>query len=385
MTKSATSSATAPRLCPTCGTRVGAVATKCLVCGADLTVKAGAGAAGKPRTAALGANAPRLRIPIPLIVILVLLLAVGGIVAYMFYSGKVAVPQVAATATTTATITLTSPPTFTLTPTQTETPVPTDTPLPPEEYKVASGDTCVAIAAAHNVSSQSIIALNHLDPNCNLSVGRTLLIPQPTPTPTALPTATLGAAVATQVERTTYTVHAGDTLLGIAKFNGLTLQDLMDANGISDPANITAGQILIIPLEKVVTAGPSPTPTPPPPWPAPNLLVPADGESFNAGQVVSLQWTSVGTLRTDEFYFVSVEDVTCNCARVTEQAVTETKWIVPADFRHTDNTIHVYRWTVTTVHQKSTDSGGKAEYESAGATSPFRDFIWMGGSGTATP
>ena len=92
MTKSATSSATAPRLCPTCGTRVGAAATKCLVCGADLTVKAGAGAAGKPRTVALGASAPRLRIPIPLIVILVLLLAVGGIVAYMFYSGRVNVP-----------------------------------------------------------------------------------------------------------------------------------------------------------------------------------------------------------------------------------------------------------------------------------------------------
>ena len=159
----------------------------------------------------------------------------------------------------------------------------------------------------------------------------------------------------------------------------------MEVNGIADPANIVAGQILIIPLERVITAGPSPTPTPPPAWPAPNPLVPADGQTFGAGQPVSLQWTAVGTLRPDEFYWVTVEDVTCNCARVTEQAVSETKWIVPAEFRHTDNTIHVYRWTVTTVHQKSIDAGGKAQYDSAGATSPIRDFIWMGGSGTATP
>ena len=37
MNKSSASPAAAPRLCPTCGTRVGAAATKCLVCGADLT------------------------------------------------------------------------------------------------------------------------------------------------------------------------------------------------------------------------------------------------------------------------------------------------------------------------------------------------------------
>src|SRR5205085_7436566 len=135
---------------------------------------------------------------------------------------------------------------------------PTTTPLPPEEYKVAVGDTCVAIAAEHHVSSQSIILLNNLDPNCNLAVGRILLIPQPTPTPTPLPTATLGAVVATQVPRTTYVVHAGDTLLGIANFYGIPLADLMRENGITDASDIKTGQILIIPLELVVTPGPSP-------------------------------------------------------------------------------------------------------------------------------
>ena len=355
-----------------------------MVCGADLTLKTPTASSGPARIGAFGA--PRARVPVrPIIGILVVLaLAAGGYYAYTRFFQNTATPVIAANVTSTASPTNSPPPTFTFTPTPTESPVPTDTPQPPIEYKVVAGDTCVAIAAKHNVSSQSIILLNHLDPNCNLSVGRNLLIPLPTPTPTPLPSATLGAAVATQVERTTYTVHLGDTLAGIAKFYGVTVADLMDVNGISDPAAITAGQVLIIPLERVVTPGPSPTPTPPPPWPAPNQLLPADGQTFNAGDVVTVQWTAVGTLRTNEYYIVNVEDVTCNCARVLRQATTETKLIVPGTFRHTDNSLHVYRWTVTTGHLRAGDTA-LPQYDSAGASSPIRDFVWMGGSITPTP
>src|SRR5690606_38615264 len=155
-----------------------------------------------------------------------------------------------------------------------------------------------------------IITANGLDPNCTLSVNQRLLIPQPTATPSPYPTATLNAVAATQVPRTTYTVHAGDTLQGIANFYGISVLDLMEVNGISDPNSITAGQVLIIPVERAVTPGPSPTPTPPPPWPAPNALLPANGQHFPASETqVTLQWTSVGTLRPNEYYFVVVEDV----------------------------------------------------------------------------
>jgi LysM repeat protein len=389
MNKSSASSTTAPRLCPTCGTRVGAAATKCLVCGADLTAKAPVSTRGGSKPGTLGA--PRTRGPLPIILLVLVILGLAGGGAYYFYTqlnhGGGGPLAVANNVTGTPTATNSPPPSFTWTPTATETPVPSDTPQPPLSYKVVTGDTCVAIAAAHNVSSQSIILLNNLDPNCNLSVGRTLLIPLPTPTPSPLPSATLGAAVATQVPRTTYTVHSGDTLAGIAKFYGVTVADLMDVNGLTDPGSITAGQVLIIPLERVITPGPSPTATLPPPWPAPNQLVPADGQSFNASDVVTLQWTAVGTLRADEFYIVNVEDVTCNCARTYRQATTETKLIVPATFRHTDATLHVYRWTVTTGHLRAGDTA-LPQYDSAGASSPIRDFIWMGGAApaaTATP
>jgi LysM repeat protein len=365
---------------------VGAAATKCLVCGADLTLKSSGRGGSRARARPIpGASAPRL--PHPLILILLLLLVAGGVLAFLYATGRLRLPgltTVVEAPTATVTASLTAPPPATASATATETPVPTDTPLPPVEYAVVANDTCVGIAVEYNVSAESIITLNNLDPNCNLAVGRVLLIPQPTPTVTPLPTATLGGPVETQVPRVTYTVHAGDTLQAIANFYGVTVGDLMEVNGIANPNDIQEGQVLIIPTERIVTPGPTPTATPPPPWPAPNQLLPADGAAFAGGEVVTLQWTSVGTLRADESYFVTVEDVTCNCARFYRQPTTETKLIVPASFKHTDDALHVYRWTVTTVRQRSS-TGGQPEFDPAGASSAIRDFVWMGGAAATAP
>ena len=379
MTKtSAASSASAPRLCPTCGTRVGAAATKCLVCGADLTAKADA--RGGSRVRAITAGNTPMRLPSPLLLVLLAMTLVAAVVVFIVNNNRQETPQVVVggtPATATATVTGTLSPSATPTATASETPAATDTPQPPLEYSVVAGDSCASIAGENNVSIASIIQLNGLDPNCTLSVGRLLQIPLPTATVTPYPTATLGAVVSTQVPRTTYVVHAGDTLLGIANFYGLTVADLMEVNGISDPTAIRVDDVLIIPLERAVTPGPSPTPTPPLPWPAPNLLVPADGQDHSAADTtVTLQWTSVGTLRANEYYYVEVEDVTCGCARFVRQATTETRYIVPVEFRPTDSKVHVYRWTVTTVRLRP---GGSAqpEYESAGTTSAARTFTWV--------
>ena len=389
MTKSTAPSATAPRLCPTCGTRVGAAATKCLVCGADLSLKAGgssAPAGARPRTQPRPTSGARPGIsPWLIIGLLILVGAVVGVAVWLNsdrlpanwnpFAGPEQVEETPATATLAPSST--APPTFTSQPTATETVPPTDTPLPPQEYTVAANDTCLKIAADFEVSFQSIITLNALDPNCTLSVGQVLLIPQPTPTPSPQPTATLNANLATSIPRATYTVQSGDTLQGIARFYGVTVADLMEVNGITDPQSIRPDQVLIIPLERRVTPGPTPTATPPPPWPAPNQLLPADGQTFAAGDTITLQWTSVGTLRPDEFYYVEVEDVTCNCAAFQRQPTTETKWILPAEFQPTDGSVHVYRWTVTTVRQRP-DTAAAPVYDPAGTTSPHRVFTWTG-------
>lgn len=47
-----------------------------------------------------------------------------------------------------------------------------------------------------------------------------------------------------------YTVQAGDTLSGIAQKNGAKMQDIINANKLSDPTKILVGQTLFIPLAK---------------------------------------------------------------------------------------------------------------------------------------
>lgn len=378
-----TASSPGYRLCPTCGTRVGAAATKCLVCGADLGGVV-TGATGPARAAKPGRGSSLNARPISLTTVLVIgivivLLSVGGVMVGMAAG---AIPNFINPPTATQTATVTPLPTLTYTPTPTETPVPTATPLPPLDYVIQSGDTCIKISLNNNnVSVASIISANSglINPECsNLVVGATIKVPQPTPTATPLPTATLSSIVVTQVPRATYTVKSGDTLAGIARFYGLTLTDLLEVNGLPDANSIREGQVLIIPLERVVTPGPTPTATEPPPYPAPNPLRPRDGESFPAGANVTLQWTSVGALRPGEFYQVVIEDVTCNCARIQREVVTDTKYILPAAFAPQDGSPHIYRWSVTTVRQRPGSETGQPAYDSAGVSSPERSFVWVG-------
>jgi hypothetical protein len=133
------------------------------------------------------------------------------------------------------------------------------------------------------------------------------------------------------------------------------------------------------------------TPTLAPPYPAPELLLPADGEPFDAvSNSVTLQWSSVGSLRNFEYYQVTVVDVTGGQNRELVEEVRDTKFIVPASFRANDGRPHVYRWTVVPVVQIGVDSDGLPVYVTGGAVSEARVFVWSGEAGavpeaTATP
>jgi hypothetical protein len=137
---------------------------------------------------------------------------------------------------------------------------------------------------------------------------------------------------------------------------------------------------IIIPLcERFATPGPTPTATIPPPYQAPNLLLPADGAAFTlANDVVTLQWASIGTLRDNEAYQITIEDVTSGQGLRITDYVTDTKYIVPTSFRPNDNLAHVIRWWITTVRQNGVDDQGQPNYISAGALSEKRVFTWVG-------
>ncbi len=330
---------------------------------------------------------PEITMSLPLALgLLVILLFIGaGVVFFVLRStGKVVDPTPTVTATVTQTVTLT--PTASLTPS----PIPTYTPLPPVEYKVQPNDTCISIAYAFKVSVISIVTLNNLPAECNsLSVGQKLQIPQPTPTASPMPTSTLSAADATEsaCDKVEYVVKENDTLSTIAANYNVSMEAIRSYNNLPNET-VLSGMTLIIPLcARNPTPGPTPTATPPPPYPPPNLLLPADGTAYMAvNDTITLQWASVGTLRSNESYAVSIEDLTEGSGTKMVDYVTDTKYIVPSTLRPNSNVPHIYRWIIYVVRQTGTTKDGAPIWESGGAASTPRVFSWWGGSpAAATP
>lgn len=375
---------TSTQLCPTCGTRVGANATRCLVCGTELGRPEKSGRATK---AVQGSRMPEITVSLPAALgLLALFLTIGAVMVYLALqqTGAVAMePTASPTVTETPTPTITATP---MTPTPTNTPLPTPTPL---SYTVKLGDTCGGIAYAFGVSVQSIVLLNNLPADCsNLIEGQQLSIPQPTPTATPLPTSTFSPAEATiaacLIDR--YTVEENDTLSSISLIYNVPMADIREWNGMVNDV-VRFGQVLDIPLcRRNATPGPTSTPTPPPPYPPVNLLLPPDGAPFSAADdTVTLQWASVGTLRENEAYAVTVEDLTEGEGRRQVEYAVDTKLIVPESFRPNDTIPHVIRWWVMPVRQTGTDEDGNPIWDTAGAPSETRVFTWFGGSSAPQP
>ncbi len=318
--------------------------------------------------------------------LLALFLTIGAVLVYFALKQT---PEVIVPATATPTATMTTTPTLTTTPvppTTTYTPEPSAT---PQTYLVQENDTCLGIAAFFGVSVQSIVTLNGLPAACDtLYINQPLLIPQPTPTVTPLPSATFSPAEQTEAacEKINYVVQANDTLGGIAANYDVPMEAIRAENGLPGDS-VYLGQNIVIPLcKRAATPGPSPTPTLPPPYPAPSLLLPPDGAPFTlANDSITLQWASVGTLRENEAYAVSVIDLTGATGDTMTDYVTDTKYIVPAALRPYDNVPHVFRWWVSVVRQTSTDESGNPVWESAGTASAGRVFTWSGAASAATP
>jgi LysM repeat protein len=370
------------RICPTCGSKIGENATRCQVCGRNLTLSE-TKLSNRPIQ---GSRLPEIHLSLPLAIgIIILLLALGAGVIYTVLSGtgRVIRPTTSPTVTQTPTITITP------LPSETPTPLPTFTPLPPIEYSVKSGDNCIIIAAAFRVSPSSIITLNNLPADCSsLYIGQKLIVPQPTPTASPLPTSTMSEADATEqaCDKVNYTVGENDTLSGIANAYRVSMDAIKVFNGLTSDT-VYQGQIMVIPLcERLPTAGPTPTATAAPPYPAPNLLLPADGTSFTIqNESVTLQWASIGELRQNESYMITVMDVTEGNNRKLVDYVTDTKYIVPVTFRPAGNTPHVIRWYVTVARQTGNTKDGNPIWDSAGTQSYERVFTWWGGTPESTP
>jgi LysM repeat protein len=125
----------------------------------------------------------------------------------------------------------------------------------PARYTIKRGDTISAIAARYNVSTDALLKLNKLTRSSIIYPGQVITLrgssididpvssvdeiddPPSTP-PTSAPPA---------APSSTYTIKSGDTVTSIAARFGLTVDAILNANGLTRSSIIYAGRTLTIP------------------------------------------------------------------------------------------------------------------------------------------
>ena len=264
---------------------------------------------------------------------------------------------------------------------------------------VRAGENLTSIANDYGTTVEAIVAANHIEDPRSLRTGQELIIPLagsvggPTPVPGAPTAPSRGTEVVVHV------VQPGESLLGIALQYDTSVEVIMAANNIADAQWIFAGQELIIPLgtpTPVPTPTPRPTPTstPGPPYAAPDLLDPAEGETFRGEEAdIVLNWASVGILAEDEWYILRLRLMTEPVYQHPSVWTKVTSWRVPAslhpsalpfdsaqDKLRTDPSVeaesHLFRWDVTVVRHTGTRPDGKPDGIAISPMSATRSFFW---------
>ncbi len=151
-------------------------------------------------------------------------------------------------------------------------------------HTVQPGETLWSIAAANNLTTRTVAAFNGLSENAQVVLGSTINVPTVAEGASALagiaapqaaaPTATAAAPGAPAVLGS-YVVRSGDTLGGLARNAGVSLDTMAAANGLDPARPLLIGTVLKLPAgapapvraseplptQRVVSsAGPQPTP-----------------------------------------------------------------------------------------------------------------------------
>jgi LysM repeat protein len=138
---------------------------------------------------------------------------------------------------------------------------PAPTPVAAEltRHTVVSGDTISGIAAAHGLPASAVLTANGLDRNSIIFPGQAIVIPDAhSSAPAAAPVSAAPVPASTApAASTTHTIATGDTISGVAAAAGVSVQAVLDANGLGWSSIIYPGQVLALP-----TSAPAPAPAP---------------------------------------------------------------------------------------------------------------------------
>ena len=248
---------------------------------------------------------------------------------------------------------------------------------------VQAGESLTSIATDYGTTVEAIVAANRIEDPRSLRTGQELIIPLagsvggPTPVPGAPTAPPRGTEVVVHV------VQPGDSLLGIALQYDTSVEVIMTANDLADAQWIFAGQELLIPLGTPTpvptpTPRPKPTPTAGPPYAAPDLLDPAEGETFRGEEAdIVLNWASVGILAEDEWYILRLRLMTEPVYQHPSVWTKTTSWRVPALLRPSvEAESHLFRWDVTVVRHTGTRPDGQPDGMAISPMSATRSFFW---------
>lgn len=124
-----------------------------------------------------------------------------------------------------------------------------------KQYSVRAGDNPTRIAEANGVKTADLLAANNLKEGTVLHAGQELTIPTSKPATVETRKSEIPAKPQTNVPptRTTPGVHIvrkGETATSIAKNYGLSAEELLKTNRITDAKKIQLGQPLTIPKKK---------------------------------------------------------------------------------------------------------------------------------------
>jgi LysM repeat protein len=156
-------------------------------------------------------------------------------------------------------------------------------PSEPITHVVQPGENLFRISLRYNTTVAAIMAANNITNADTVYAGQELIIPTATQDshPPEQPLQTTPApADSVPIGEASYLVRWGDTLGTIAARHGTTLWALVEANGLSHPYVIYAGQRLIIPTATPHTPPQELEPTPSPSSDAPETYTIQPGDTL---------------------------------------------------------------------------------------------------------
>ncbi len=264
----------------------------------------------------------------------------------------------------------------TITPTPTNTPVPTATAIPVQEqirlvrHEVVSGETLLSLAITYDVSVEEIQRANNLSSEL-IRAGDTLNIP--------IPQDSTAAQLQAAVTDFQYVVRPGDTLSTIAIQLGSSVDSIQSANQLAAGQFIQPGDVLVIPVVgapvEALDLTPSPSASPPPSYSQMELRLPQQGASLARDEPVTLEWSGVAELASNEWYLLQLLPRNLVAQNLPTFWVKQSRYSLDSALAPPEGQAAEYAWIVSVVRVNRTEDGG-ALLEAASPASAGRTFSW---------